>query len=185
MKAETPSSFPIGHGQTTITTRRGRDVIVRHMHVHDDALLVDLFHHFSEDTRRMRFFSPLPDLPDTIVWREAHRLADINPRYAAALIALDAAQGYAIGVARIAIDIGIPTSAELAIVLRDDYQGEGIGTILFDLLVQVALVRGIKRLRALSLAENAAVHRLIDKLGMPYTSETRHGETTTVIALAD
>lgn len=182
-----PVSIPMGQGSTTIVSRRGRSVAVRHIRADDDALLVDLFHQLSEDTRRLRFFSPLPDLPDTIIWREAHRLSDINPLQAAALIATVEEEGRerAIGVARMAIDPNDPTTAEPAIVIRDDYQGEGIGGALFDLLVQVAMVRGLKRLRALSLSENEAVHRMFRRLGLPTESHASRGEMTTVITLSE
>ena len=184
---ERDSALTPSYQQVTITTRRGRPVEIRHIQASDDALLVDLFHELSEETRRLRFFSPLPDLPDTIVWREARRLADINPHQAAALIALaiEETGQRAIGVARMVLDSGDPTSAEVAIVLRDDYQNEGLGTVLFDLLVQVALVRNVKRLHALSLAENIAVHRLFRRIGMPFTQTTSHGETTTIMTLSD
>lgn len=180
-------AFPLGCGSTTIVSKRGRRVRVRHIRADDDALLVDLFQHLSEQTRRLRFFSPLPDLPDTVVWREAKRLADIDPLQAAALIAIIEENGgeHAVGVARLAVDADDPTTAEPAIVIRDDYQNEGIGGVLFDLLVQVAMVRGLKRLRALTLAENGAVLRMVQKMGLPYRTDVRRGEATTIITLAD
>jgi acetyltransferase len=182
-----PVPFPFGFGSATLTSRRGRRVHVRHIRPDDDALLVELFGRLSEETRRMRFFSPLPDLPDAIIWREAHRLADIDPVASAALVATVEEEGRerAVGVARLGGVPRDPEAAEPAIVLRDDYQGEGIGTALFDLLVQVAMVRGYRRLRAISLAENVAVQRLIARLGLPFASETRRGETTTVIELGE
>jgi acetyltransferase len=179
--------FPTGHGSVTFTTRRGRPVSIRHIRPDDDALLVDLFHNLSPETRRLRFFSPLPDLPDKVVWREAKRLSDINPLQAAALVgtAYDGGREQAIGVARLVVDEADAHSAEIAIVVRDDYQSEGVGTVLLDLLTQVALVRGLKRLHALSLLENVAVRRLFERLGLPSSSTSSQGETTTVISLRE
>jgi acetyltransferase len=54
---------------------------------------------------------------------------------------------------------------------------------MLDLLLQLALVRGIKRLRGISLADNEGIHRLIQKCGFPVTSHTSHGETTQIIHL--
>ena len=103
----------------------------------------------------------------------------------AAFIALAREDGkdHAIGVVRLVLDKNDPDTAEFAIVLRDDYQREGLGTIMLDLLLQLALVRGIKRLRGVSLADNEGVHRLIQKCGFPVTSHTSHGETTQIIHL--
>lgn len=187
MNDEPQPAFPFGHGSTTITSKRGRVITIRNIRPDDDRLLVDLFDHLSEQTRRFRFFSPLPDLPDTIIWREAKRLADIDPYQAAALIATinPDTNEQAVGVARLAVDPEDETTAEPAIVIRDDYQGEGIGSVLFDILVQVAMVRGLKRLRALSLYENDAVNHLFQKLGLPVETHTSRGEITTVITLSD
>jgi RimJ/RimL family protein N-acetyltransferase len=179
--------FPLGHGCVTITTSRGREVHIRHILPEDATLLLELFNRLSPETRRMRFFSPKDNVPAEVLWPEMVRLADINPLVEAALIVtiLEAGQERAIGVARLIRDTADTTKAEWAIVLRDDYQGEGLGTVLFDLLLQVAMVRGLKRLWAVSLAENVALHRLVRNSGLPITSQTRRGETTLIISLSD
>ena len=179
--------FPLGHGSVAITTRRRRDVHIRHIVPEDAALLIDLFNRLSSETRRLRFFTPKPDLPDEILWPKAVSLSNINPLVQAALIGTVQEMGHehAVGVARMVRDADDPTTAEVAIVARDDYQGEGLGTVLFDLLIQVAMVRGLKRLRAISLAENKAVHRLVRNTGLPITSQTLRGETTMIISLGE
>lgn len=186
MKTQTESDrFVRGHGSVHVTTRKGRKVRIRHIRPTDASLLVNLFHHLSPETRRFRFFTALPDLPDDILWREARRYADFNERKQAAFIALarEGGQEHAIGVVRLVLDKNDPDTAEFAIVLRDDYQREGLGTIMLDLLIQLALVRGIKRLRGISLADNEGVHRLIQKCGFPVESHTSHGETTQIMYL--
>jgi acetyltransferase len=186
--------FPLGHGSVTIATRRGRTVHIRHIAPTDAALLVGLFYQLTPATRRLRFFSPMIDIPEERIWSQAQRLSAIDPQVDAALIATiaedrqadeGAEPGEAVGVARLVRESSDPTAAEVAIVLRDDFQGEGLGTQLFDLLLQVALVRGLKRLWALSLAENSAFHRLVRNSGLPFTAQTLHGETTTSITLSD
>jgi RimJ/RimL family protein N-acetyltransferase len=181
------SPFPLGHGSVTVVTKRGRTVHIRHIDQEDAALLVDLFHRLSPATRRLRFFSPMINIPEDQIWSMAQRLSAIDPLDEAALIAtiLEDVHERAVGVARLVRDGGDPTTAEVAIVLRDDYQGEGLGPRLFDLLLQIALVRGLKRLWAISLAENSAFHHLVHNSGLPFTSQTRSGETTTTITLSD
>jgi len=187
MSTDEPLPFPLGHGSVTVTTRRERDVHIRHITAEDAALLIDLFGQLSPETRRLRFFAPKPDAPDEVLWPQAMRLSNINPLVEAALIGTvtEPTLERAVGVARLVRDADDATTAEVAIVLRDDYQREGLGTVLFDLLIQVAMVRGLKRLRVVSLAENAAVQRLVRKTGLPVTSRTLRGETTMIISLAD
>ena len=184
---EQSASFPLGTGSVHICTKHGREVLIRHIQPTDDHYLIDLFEHLSEETRRFRFFVPLTRVPMSYVAREAHTLAAIDTMRQAALIALTADQDSeeAIGVTRLSIDQEQPGTAEFAIVLRDDYQRDGIGTVLLDLLVQVAMVRGLKRLRAVSLAENEGIHHLISHLGLPVKNDTRKGETTSIISLLD
>lgn len=179
--------FPFGTGSVHVCTKHDREIIIRHIQPTDDHYLIDLFDHLSEETRRFRFFVPLTRVPRNYIAREAHSLAAIDTMRQAALIALTADQDIeeAIGVTRLSIDQEEPETAEFAIVLRDDYQHVGIGTVLLDLLVQVAMVRGLKHLRAVSLAENEGIHHLIAHLGLPVKNDTRKGETTSIISLLD
>jgi RimJ/RimL family protein N-acetyltransferase len=187
MMSDTVLPFPVGHGSVVVTTRHGRAVVIRHILPEDAALLVDLYRQLSPETRRLRFLSPQPDRPDDLLWPEAMRLSNINPLVEAALIGVvrEDAREHSVGVARLARDDADATVAEVAIVLRDDYQRVGLGTQLFDLLLQVALVRGLKSLRAFTLAENTAMRQLVRKSGLPFTQATSYGETTITIALAD
>jgi acetyltransferase len=179
--------FPLGHGSVELHTKRGRVVRVRHILSEDAALLVDLYNNLSPETRRLRFMAALPEMPAEVLWPEALRLSRINPLVEAALLALarDGEQERAVGVARLIRDKLDPTTAEVAIVLRDDYQREGVGAQLFDLLLQVALVRGLARLCAVTLAGNLGMQRLVRKSGLPFTSTTSHGETSMLIMLRD
>lgn len=185
MTDELHCPFPLGHGSVTITPEHGRTVQVRHIVPQDADLLIDLFMHLSPETRRLRFFAPTVDPPDDVLRATTQRLATIDPLVQAALIATIEEQGgeHAVGVARLVGDADDSMIAEVAIVLRDDYQGKGLGTLLFDLLIQVAMVRGLKYLRAISLAENSVLHKLVRNTGLPITSTTRQGETTMIISL--
>ncbi len=169
---------PAQHERVPMLTSDGRALTVRHIVPHDTALLVDLFYRMSDRTRTLRFFRPL-NCPEDAVWREATRLSNIDPRLEAALVATAHEEGQerAIGVARLVHDPSSPQVAEVAIVVRDDYQAGGVGTTIINLLVQVAQARGITTLRAYMLAENRAVRRLIRRLGLTYTTQTSRGET--------
>lgn len=54
-----------------------------------------------------------------------------------------------------------PAAAELAIVVGDPYQGEGLGTELLARLAGAARACGVERLKATVLADNVPVHRLL------------------------
>jgi acetyltransferase len=170
-----------------MTTRRGREISVRHIEPEDADLLIDLFKQLSPRTRWLRFFSAAPDIPDEVLRREASSLSNIDPLLQAALIATarEGEREYAVGVARLVRTTPDSTTAEIAVVVRDDYQGEGIGATLLDLITQVAMVRGIKQLQGYTLAENAVIQGLVRKSGLPFSIHTSRGETTVTISLSD
>ena len=178
-------SFPIGFGWTTVTTRSGRDITIRHVTTADAPLLAELLGSLSPASRYLRFFTPR-GVPDERLWSEAIRLADIDPRMHVALLATAEEDGreWAVAEARLIRDDDNHAEAEVAIMVRDEWQGEGIGLALFDLLVQVALVQGLHRLYAIALSENRGMRRLVQKLGLPYTSRSDSGETIYWIELA-
>ena len=167
-----------------VRTRRGRAVALRSIRQSDAALLVDLLERLSPEARRLRFMMPVNDMPAEVVWREARRLAAVDPDRGLALVATAREDGREriVGVARLyyADD---PGDAEFALVVRDDYQGEGLGRALLERLVALGRARGLRRLQGLTLAENTAVRRLIQTIGLPVDSQTSRGETALTIAI--
>jgi len=119
------------------------------------------------------------------LWREAARVAVDNPQQHVALAATAVADGAerAVALAELAHDHSDPAVAEFAIVVRDDYQQEGLGRMLTQLLIQVALLRGVDALRVEMLAENRAVRKLVYGLGLPYIAQTRYGEIAALLTL--
>lgn len=171
-------------GAQPVRTKQGRIVTIRHIRPSDAALLADLFRRLTPHTRRLRFLLPLGALSDDIVAREARRMADIDHNLEAALVATVREEGQEriVGVARLC-SADDPAVAEVAFVIRDDYQGEGLGRALFLRLVDVARGRGLRCLQALTLAENMPMRRLIETAGLPFHSHTSHGETMMTINL--
>ncbi len=55
--------------------------------------------------------------------------------------------------------------AEIALTVRDDYQGQGVGTELLAYLIYVAKKSGLLGITAVVLTENRAMLHLIEKLG--------------------
>jgi acetyltransferase len=180
-----PSPLPQSDSRVTITSQHGRVVTVRHLQPSDDGLLVDLYRHLSPQTRWFRFFQAATNLSDELLWQQAFRLAHVDPQTQAALIATIGEHGHevAIGVARLARSLDDPYTAELAIVLRDDCQREGLGGMLLDLLVQIALSAGMKKLRGIMLPDNTAIQKVIRSFGMPVKTEVHDGTITMTVDL--
>ncbi|EFO81430.1 GCN5-related N-acetyltransferase [Oscillochloris trichoides DG-6] len=178
MVAHPPTQHhPDLHAEITIKARSGQSIHVRHMRREDAPLLERMFYKLSSETRWRRFFVPLDNVDPEQVRRETRHLAHIDPDRAAALLATVMEDGREEGIAvarygRIGDD---PTCAEASIVVRDDYQGAGIGVQVFDLLVQVALARGIHHMVLLTHADNLGMIGIVHKLGLPYSGHYTSG----------
>ena len=161
---------------TTITTRDGRTLRVRGLSAPDAVLLERMFYRLSPQTIYRRFFIAAEHASPELVHKSAQRLAAINPQREAALVALaDEQDGEeAVAVARFARLPHNPKVAEASILVRDDYQGTGVGRKLMELLIAEARKSGLERLILLTHADNTAMIRLATGLGLPFKG--RHAE---------
>ncbi len=161
----------------TLPLENGRSVLVRHIRADDAPRLAAMFWQLSSETRWRRFFAPLDHVDPERVNREARRLADINAQREVALVAtvMEENQEAIVAVARYVRLTLESDSAEASIVVRDDYQGQGLGSQLFDLLVQVALVQGLRHIVMLTHADNLGVLGLVQRMGLPYDTQFSAG----------
>jgi len=164
--------------QTSYVIRDGRQVTIRSITPDDASRLVDLYYLVSDTTRRLRFHSMRQNVPLEEIEEEAERLSDLDPANQAALVATVEEEGdeRIVAVARLARSEN-PTEAESAIVVRDDYQNQGLGTHMLRLLVEMARSMDIECLTAWVMAENLHMLHIIQKSGLNVLAETRYGET--------
>jgi acetyltransferase len=183
MPALKKPTFPVGTSPLHWQTRSGTPVTIRHITADDAGLLVEMYGRLSERTLALRFATVVINVPVERVIQEATHLATLNPENADALVALIDEGGHEqiIAVARLAGANDV--SAEFAMTVRDDFQGQGVGAYLFDLLIQIALVRGLECLTASVLAENRPMIELIRRCGFPSEVHTTHGESEVTIFL--
>lgn len=161
---------------TELKTRSGRVITVRDLRVEDVDLLVDLFFRLTPETIYRRFHTVID--PETVprerIERMVAQLARIDPSSQVALVAiLDDA---IIGVARFHCVAGT-TDAESAIVIRDDYQRDGIGTLLLELLRERALQMGVTHLIAMVQAQNHPIIKVVQRSGLNCRWRFEQGES--------
>ena len=150
-------------------TETGFAVRVRPMQPGDAVHLVDLFEHMGTDSRYMRFNLPLTDPDPDWVAQEAARLADVDPEKGAAWLAFADLPGEpAACVGGIRYILGEDgESAEVALVVRDDLHGQGIGTELIRFAGISAYLRGVRRLVGVVQSRNIALWHTLDNLSVP------------------
>jgi acetyltransferase len=169
-----------------IVAQNGQEVGVRFLTAADGELLVDLVRRLSPNTRYLRFLVAVEDVPVEAATRKLPAFLAVDGVDSVALMALVKENGIetAVGVARFNRNSG-SDDAEVAVVIRDDWQRQGIGQVLMKQLAEVARQLGIKRFCAVVLATNRGAHALIKGLGYPYQSHVSHGEDEIVIYLEE
>jgi GNAT superfamily N-acetyltransferase len=119
------------------------------------------FDGLSMRSRYLRFFSPIPQLPErTLDW-----MVDVDGHRHGALAAWQGDE--VIGEARYVAFAD--ESAEVAVTVHDDWQRHGVGTAMLLRLVADAARNGFCRLTATSLPENRGVLKLLTRSGFVAT----------------
>jgi acetyltransferase len=145
--------------------------------------LIDLFDRLSSESRRRRFHFNPDNLSEKLKWSTACALADVdNYTAGGAVAALETdAEGIEriVGVARLGRPLGEPASpeAEAAVVIRDDYQGRGVGSELLRRMVLLAKQMGLRTIVAIIEADNEPALRVFRKLELPVVVRTQRAET--------
>jgi RimJ/RimL family protein N-acetyltransferase len=162
-------------------TEQGSQIRTRLIQPNDADHLIDLFHHLSPETRRRRFNIGLQNVEQKRVRETAQILANVDNRTTGGAILgfVTARTEELIAVARLARPENQPRSpeAEVAVVVRDDYQGQGIGTEMLKHLITLARQMRIKTLTASIQTDNTAIFKILQKLSIPVEAHTSHGET--------
>jgi RimJ/RimL family protein N-acetyltransferase len=125
--------------------------VIRPIEVDDDQRLRAFHETLSAETTRLRFFSPHPRLSDA----EVRRFTHVDRHDREALVAID--DGEIVAVARFE-RVGTSASAEIAFVVADRWQHQGLGTELLRQIDARARAEGISRVVAETLFEN---HRML------------------------
>jgi len=144
------------HGEV-LRLRDGAEVLIRPVEPADAEPLQRGFDHLGQVSRYRRFLTTVEHLSR----QQAVALTNVDHERHEALIALDAASGEGVGIARYVLDPVDPRRAEFAITIADTWQGRGVGTALFDRLADRALGVGVETFTARMIVGNEAARRLL------------------------
>lgn len=147
----------------------GQHVRIRPIRAADREGLLAAYDRFSPESRYFRFFGPTPVLGERLI----EALTDIDDTTQLAWAVFDPAvpsevddgSGLVIASARLFIDEDDEQVAEGTLAVVDDYQRQGLGRFLIELLVATAADHGIGTIRLEVLHENRGMRALLSKLG--------------------
>jgi protein lysine acetyltransferase len=145
-----------------VTLRDGARLHIRPILPSDRGKLADTQPGFSRESHYKRFFSA-PPLSDKVV----QYLVDVDygDHFAWVALAADDPGEPGVASARYIRERAAHDTAEVAFSVIDDYQGRGIGMLLFGALGVAAAENGIRHFRARVLAENEPMRAILRRAG--------------------
>ena len=141
--------------------RDNRPITIRALRPDDRAEMLAAIGHTSMQSLQRRFFVPKKGFSE----QEMAYFLNIDFESHVAIVAEIAEDGRPVIVGGGRYIVVQPGSAEIAFVVVDAYQDQGIGTILMRHLALLAREAGLKELIAEVLPENAAMLKLFNKFG--------------------
>ncbi len=149
--------------ETRRTTRTGLEFFFRPVKISDEPLLKDFFYSLSEETRYNRFLSRREDMPRDML-QDLFLVIDYTREMVILATIEHEGAEIVIGVGQYVILEGALT-AQVALVIRDDYQGQGLGSELLSYLANIAQKQGLTGFTAEILPDNKHVLHLLEKTG--------------------
>jgi GNAT superfamily N-acetyltransferase len=156
-----------------VVLREGARLLIRPIRAADADALVGLHARLSADTIYRRYFGARPHLAPA----DVERFTRVDGRARFALVAMRGSD--LVAVARYEGRPGV-SSAEIAVVVDDALQHQGVGRLMLERLVDVAHEAGLETLAADVLAGNTAMLALLRTLGLPRRTES-DGDTVSVL----
>lgn len=167
----------VQHEAVPFVSNSGRTVTLRPCTPDDAPFIAAMYQCLSRDTLYMRYCSCSPAITGE---SEAARLCSADPEHRAVVLAL--CGGEVVGIGELGRVEG--ETAEIALLVRDDCQGDGMGTALALHMIGVARVMGVARIQAYTLPDNHAVRRIASKLPYTVAYERSRGELLVTVDIS-
>ncbi len=147
--------------ETVRVTEDGVEVLFRPVKISDEPLLKDFFYSLSDKSLYRRFISQRQDMPHERL--QEFVVIDYTKQTVILAVVIDGEKEDIAGVGQYDVDERSHT-AEVAFVVRDEFQNKGIGTELLAYLTNLAKRDGLLGFTAEVLAENKPMMHVFEKL---------------------
>lgn len=166
------SPYPSRYESYT-TIQNGIKLFIRPIRPEDAPIFETFFESLSARSIYYRFFSTIKKLSREMLAR--YTQIDYDRQIALVAINEDEAGEKMLGVARI-IRESDPEKAEFSVLVRDEYQGLGIGAELLSRCLNIAREQNIEKIWGIVLPENTQMIKLGRKLNFEITRDKDSGE---------
>ena len=161
------SPYPEKYTKTTVL-KSGQVAILRPIRPEDEPLEARMFKYLSQQSLYFRFFGFVPHVTHDLLTRFTH--IDYAREMAIIAEVEEAGERKMVAVVRIIADAW-GQNAEYAIVVADPWQGQGLGNLLTDYILEIAQDMGIRKIYATVLARNSGMLHIFEKRGFEITQE--------------
>jgi len=156
--------------ETYRTTKSGIEIVLRPVRISDEPVMKEFFYSLSDRSIYRRFISSRKDMPHERL--QEFVVIDYTAEIVILAVLPDDERETVVGVGQYGVDRETHT-AEVALVVRDDHQGRGVGTELLSYLTLLARRAGLLGFTAEVLVENQAMMHLFEAAG--FRIEKRRG----------
>jgi RimJ/RimL family protein N-acetyltransferase len=158
--------------------RDGTQAVIRLARPEDAEGVAQMHERSSEATRFQRYFTPVTE------WREDQLRRVAGGHRGATLVAVNW-RGDIVGLGNVFPDHpGETSTAEIAVIVEDAWQGRGLGTRLLGHLVDLARRQGFGEVIALVLAGNRGMVQLLERMDLDWSHSTDPDLGPTIVRLA-
>jgi RimJ/RimL family protein N-acetyltransferase len=159
--------------ETRRRTSGGLEILLRPIRISDETIAKDFFYSLSDQSMYRRFMSVRTDMPH----ERLQQFVVIDYKREMVILAVlesESKQHTIVGIGQYGID---ETShvAEVAVVVRDDMQGRGIGTELLSYMTLLAKRQGLLGFTAEVLVENQPMMHLFERGGFDIEKHRAEG----------
>ena len=158
--------------ETIRTTKTGVELMLRPVRISDEPLLKEFFYSLSDQTIYKRFMSIRTDMPHERL--QEFVVIDYSKEMVILAVRQDGPKEIVLGVGQYGINEQNHT-AEVALVVRDDYQNKGIGKVLLKYLTELAKKQGLLGFTAEVFVDNVPMLHLFSEMGFEMEKQAEAG----------
>ncbi|MCK4538338.1 MAG: GNAT family N-acetyltransferase [Candidatus Krumholzibacteria bacterium] len=150
----------------------GTQIFFRPVKPTDESMQREFFYSLSDESVYYRFFNKIKAMPH----EKIQPMVNIDYREEMAIVGLvgEAGDEEMVAIGMFKIDPSV-NDAEVAFLVRDDWQKKGIGTFLIKKLIDIALEMGLKGFTAEVLLQNKKMMYVFHKCGFPVRTKLEDG----------
>lgn len=148
----------------------GGEILLRPARITDERPLQEFFYGLSNESVYKRFLAYKKEHSH----EEIQQLVDLDYEDTMAIVACVPDTEEIVGVIRYDVDPATEL-ADIAFVVRDDWQGRGIGTLMMRRMKEIAIARGLAGFTADVLSTNSAALAMFHESGLQFRSDLNSG----------